>query len=305
MPPARNSGGAFTWGPSYAGGYQNYSFGSDFASGPDVDKADEPPVETEPAVGGNSEPVLIDEENNKGSNRRSRRLNSYDQDVAPDWLGAMRSTRNDEAVKPEDADVEMQAAPTLPSDQPQVAAEVDPSGRIVVLSVDEPDLSHSLAFDLARRAAGKGNTALFLEVFPEQVNARGAEGFSDIVSGAAPFAKVVYRDAGSRAHIIEAGRVGITDEMVESDRFKLALDAMQKTYHTIVVDLGAIDGTLASARMLSFADRVLIAADGPDHNHELESAANLLAHNTGADVEIVIQGGPGSGPRRNGDGHAA
>ncbi|EEE45709.1 exopolysaccharide transport family protein [Roseibium alexandrii] len=302
MPPARDAGGAFTWGPSYAGGYQGYSFGSEFGSGAEPN---EPRAEPDLADDSTVAPVPAPRKASSPESRRSKRKGNYDQDVAPDWLGTMRSTRNDPVEEPEKDDVAIPVAAPLRSSGPQAASDVDPTGRIVVLSVDEPDLSHRLAFDLARRAADKGDTALFLEVFPEQYNGRGAEGFSDIVSGAAPFAKVVYRDAGSKAHIIEAGRVEITDEMVESDRFKLALDAIKKTYHTIVVDLGAIDGTLASARMLSFADRVLIAASGPDHNHELESAANLLAHNTGADVEIVIAGGPGSGPRRNGDGHAA
>ncbi len=302
VPPARDTGGAFTWGPSFAGGYQGYSFSNEIGSGT---QPKEPRVE--PGVGDESSVAPIPAPSNAGRpiRRRSKHRGNYDQDVAPDWLGTMRSNSKDPVEQPEEDDVVIPAAASLPSNEPQAASDVDPTGRIVVLSVDEPDLSHKLAFDLARRAADKGDTALFLEVFPEQFNSRGAEGFSDIVSGAAPFAKVVYRDAGSKAHIIEAGRVEITDEMVESDRFKLALDAIKKTYHTIVVDLGAIDGTLASARMLSFADRVLIAASGPDHNHELESAANLLAHNTGADVEIVIAGGPGSGPRRNGDGHAA
>ncbi|GAA0783073.1 succinoglycan transporter [Roseibium denhamense] len=190
------------------------------------------------------------------------------------------------------------AAPTHEED-------VDAIGRIVVLSVDDETLSHEMAFGLARRAAGQGRSTLIMEVFPEQSNKQAAEGFSDVVAGRAPFAKVVYRDAGSKAHIIEAGRITISDGMVDADRFKKALDAIRSTYETVVVDLGAIDGSLASARMLSFADRVLIAASAPDNSHELESAANLLAHNTGARVEVVIAGGEGPGPRRNDDGHAA
>ncbi|WP_305985138.1 exopolysaccharide transport family protein [Roseibium sp. MMSF_3544] len=183
--------------------------------------------------------------------------------------------------------------------------DIDVKGRIVVLSVDDETLSHDLAFDLVRKAAANGASALVVEVFPDQSDAKAAEGFSDVVSGRMPFAKVVYRDAVSKAHIIEAGRVAITDDMVKSDRFKLALDAIRSTYDSVVVDLGAIDGSLASARMLSFADRVLIAASAPDHSHELQSAANLLAHNTGARVEVVIAGQTSPDPRRNGDGHAA
>jgi uncharacterized protein involved in exopolysaccharide biosynthesis len=237
--------------------------------------------------------------------RRRPAKPSYDHDVAPDWVGDIAGKQGREAEeKP------VMQAPRQPSSadarlQHAHADDIEASGRIVVLSVDDDTLSHDLAFDLVRRAAHAGRSALIMEVFPDQANAKAAEGFADIVAGTAPFAKVVYRDAGSKAHIIEAGRVAITDDMVESDRFKLAMEAIKSTYETVVVDLGAIDGSLASARMLSFADRVLIAASAPDHGHELQSAANLLAHNTGAKVEVVIAGSGGPGPRRNDDGHAA
>ncbi|WP_428687914.1 Wzz/FepE/Etk N-terminal domain-containing protein [Roseibium sp.] len=219
-----------------------------------------------------------------------------DRDVAPDWVGSLRGTTTEEPKPAQAADSSEEVVTTR-------AEDIEAAGRIVVLSVDDEMLSHDLAFDLVRKAAVAGKSALVMEVFPEQADKKAAEGFSDIVAGHAPFAKVVYRDAASKAHIIEAGRFAITDDMVNSDRFKLALEAIKSTYQTVVVDLGAIDGTLASARMLGFADRVLIAASAPDHGHELESAANLLAHNTGAKVEVVIAGG--TGPRRNGDGHAA
>ncbi|MEE4012552.1 exopolysaccharide transport family protein [Roseibium sp. FZY0029] len=237
-----------------------------------------------------------------------------DQEGNPDRVGDMRGANDPDGEAP-GADVTPVAAVAATGtgrrskrEEPLKtthADDVEAAGRVVVLSVDDEALSHELAFDLIRKAAGRGKSSLIMEVFPDQSNPKGAEGFSDIVAGSAPFAKVVYRDAGSKAHIIEAGRVEITDEMVNSERFKLALEAIKSTYETVVVDLGAIDGSLASARMLSFADRVLIAASAPDHSHELQSAANLLAHNTGARVEVVIAGGTGPGPRQNGDGHAA
>jgi len=237
------------------------------------------------------------------SARERRQSPRYDHDVAPDWVGDMHGS--DRSGEPEAAEETVVAPMRDTPLKTTHADDVEATGRIVVLSVDDETLSHDLAFELVRRAARRGKSSLIMEVFPEQANSKAAEGFSDIVAGTAPFAKVVYRDAGSKAHIIEAGRVEITDDLVNSDRFKLALEAIKTTYETVVVDLGAIDGSLASARMLSFADRVLIAASAPDNGHELQSAANLLAHNTGAKVEVVIAGGSGPGPRRNDDGHAA
>lgn len=252
---------------------------------------------------------------------RERSGGRYDKDVSPDWIGSLRNNKEKSAeiaepsrekkaaaekdVKPMPPRVPLAGIPPKKSYKAAFSRDIDVKGRIVVLSVDDETLSHDLAFDLVRKAAKTGRSSLVVEVFPDQSNEHAAEGFSDVVSGRMPFAKVVYRDAVSKAHIIEAGRYEITDDMVNSDRFKLALDAIRSTYDAVVVDLGAIDGSLASARMLSFADRVFIAASAPDHSHELQSAANLLAHNTGADVEVLIAGDTSPDPRRNGDGHAA
>ncbi|TYC63660.1 succinoglycan transporter [Rhodobacterales bacterium] len=285
-------------------------------------------------------PGLEDDRHDSAGERRDAA--SYDRDFAPDWVRGGEDDAEDDLEEfdafeeddralhdayddddaghddlPEDAEAPTEtdgiAAASVrtgsfgkgPGLSVTTADDVAAIGRIVVLSVDDDALSHDLAFDLARKAAKAGKSALMMEVFPELADEMAAEGFSDIVAGKAPFAKVVYRDAASKAHIIEAGRLAITDEMVGSERFKLALDAIKTTYETVVVDLGAIDGSLASARLLSFADRVLIAASSPDSSHELHSAANLLSYNTGAKVDVVIAGAEGPDPRRNDDGHAA
>ncbi|MBN9669892.1 exopolysaccharide transport family protein [Roseibium aggregatum] len=315
------SSASFGWGGGYGESVSNYRMETapenDFPGGlPETPREPESPMAGGPAQTERFAPEdagdTRDGEDMAGRIRAAR----YDRDFAPDWLRGSAGSRMEEPGEEVFEAVPAPAAAAADETQPEdeeagaglQAASADTvaaEGRIVVLSVDDEALSHDLAFDLVRRAARSGKSALILEVFPEQSNPKAAEGFSDIVSGRAPFAKVVYRDAGSKAHIIEAGRVAITDEMVNSDRFKLALDAVKSTYETVVVDLGAIDGTLASARMLSFADRVLIAANSADSSHELHSAANLLSYNTGARVDVVISGGQGPDPRRNGDGHAA
>ncbi len=320
MSAGPEEGDDFGWQRGYSQTVANYQMDSDFRGSQTPDEMmpeEEPEHMDEPER-------FIDEEPDRKRNRRRAKRARYDQDVAPDWVGhlhaphveeerypvrdaALDRTSEAELEQPGEANsaARLGRSPEAVDSSPTYAEEVEPEGRIVVLSVDDEGLSHELAFDLVRKAAKSGNSSLIVEVFPEQANNKAAEGFSDIVAGSAPFAKVVYRDAASKAHIIEAGRAAITDDMVNSERFKLALEAIKSTYDTIVVDLGAIDGSLASARMLSFADRVLIAASAPDHGHELQSAANLLAHNTGAKVEVVIAGGMGPGPRRNDDGHAA
>ncbi|MFN3252051.1 succinoglycan transporter [Roseibium album] len=313
------------WNQGYGLSSANYGFGPNVRSPggtfeapvEDLSKIEE--IRPEPDF--EELPARDDQERQAGIPGRKSTDRGYDQDVAPDWIDSLRGKKNKNDVKPEpEPDIERgekrERKPELSRERlasvsgkksykAAFSRDIDVRGRIVVLSVDDEALSHDLAFDLVRKAAKNGRTSLVVEVFPDQSNDRAAEGFSDVVSGRMPFAKVVYKDAVSKAHIIEAGRYEITDSMVNSDRFKLALDAIRSTYDAVVVDLGAIDGSLASARMLSFADRVFIAASAPDHSHELQSAANLLAHNTGAHVEVLIAGETSPDPRRNGDGHAA
>lgn len=181
--------------------------------------------------------------------------------------------------------------------------QADPEGRIVVLSIDEPERSQKRAFELARRSADLGRKTLLLEVFPDQEAADAAPGFSDLVAGTAQFSKVIYRDAGSSAHIIESGTVRIDDEMAAHSRFESTLDVIEQTYDTVIIDLGAIDGSQASANILRDADAVLLMAADLDHMAELKSAARLLSHNTGARVLIQpeYRGRLRRRPNRRGD----
>ena len=198
-----------------------------------------------------------------------------------------------------------QTRPTTPAGMPDAANPTD--GRTVVLSVDDAGASQALALDLARRASGAGDTVLFLEVFPEVDDPRAAPGFSDLVAGVTAFSKVIYRDPESGVHIIEAGRLPIDDRSARSPRFGKALEAVFRTYDMVVVNLGTIDGSLASARLLGLADKILVTSAGRDYGRELDSAASLLARNTGAPVE-VIQPADSKAPRkrsRRGAGRAA
>ncbi len=163
----------------------------------------------------------------------------------------------------------------------------DLDGVIVVLTVDDAALSHERAFHLARRAANEGKASVLTEVFPEIESLNAAPGFAELVTDQAVFSKVVYQDAASSAHIIESGAGRIEDRDALSDRFDLVLDAIETTYDTVVIDLGVIDGSSASANILKRANRVLMMSAEASFGHELKSAARLLALNSGADVEVI------------------
>ncbi|MEH0072134.1 hypothetical protein V6L77_20625 [Pannonibacter sp. Pt2-lr] len=109
---------------------------------------------------------------------------------------------------------------------------------------------------------------------------------------------MIYRDAGSRAHIIEAGRPALSDDVVD-ERFPLVLDAIDATYDRIIVDLGKFTETAAAAHMLGFADEVVVTVPADIQPRILAERLDLIASQTDADVMVKrIR-------RRNGSGEAA
>ena len=178
------------------------------------------------------------------------------------------------------------------------AAEAAPR-RVAVVALTDAELSHDFAFRLVRDLAGHADErALLVEVFPESEDPGAAPGFADLVFGKASFSSVIYRDAGSRAHIIEAGRPALSDDVVD-ERFPLVLDAIDATYDRIVVDLGKFTETAAAAHMLGFADEVVVTVPADIQPRILAERLDLIASQTDADVRVKrIR-------RRKGSGEAA
>jgi succinoglycan biosynthesis transport protein ExoP len=283
------------WNGRYeAGGSSAYSMTGSFSGfdAPPVSKAEREPAieEHEPALRRSRQSRDAGRTSVRERTGRARQRTDYDRDIAPDWVAD--TDYGDEWV-------------AQSAGMPEAASPME--GRTVVLSVDEAVASQTLALDLARKASAAGDAVLFLEVFPEVDDPRAAPGFSDLVAGVSVFSKVIYRDPESGVHIIEAGRLPIDDRAARSGRFSKALEAVFRTYDTVVVNLGTIDGTLASARLLGSADKILVTSAGGDYGRELNSAANLLARNTGAPVEVVMpaNGKPSGKKSRRGAGRAA
>ncbi|WP_430512669.1 succinoglycan transporter [Pannonibacter phragmitetus] len=181
-------------------------------------------------------------------------------------------------------------ASTPVMDEPDPAAEDEagetPPRRVAVVALTDAGLSHDFAFRLVRDLAGhEDERALLVEVFPESEDPGAAPGFADLVFGKASFSSVIYRDAGSRAHIIEAGRPALSDDVVD-ERFPLVLDAIDATYDRIVVDLGKFTETAAAAHMLGFADEVVVTVPADIQPRVLAERLDLIASQTDADVIV-------------------
>ena len=115
-------------------------------------------------------------------------------------------------------------------------------------------------------------------------------GFAELLEGSASFAGVIYRDAASRAHVIESGRRVIDDDLAQSDRFEMLMDAIDHTYDQVFFDLGLIDDSLISAQILAMADHVVVASGGSPAGPELEEALRMLEQQTGAPVDVETVG---------------
>ncbi|WP_249689487.1 exopolysaccharide transport family protein [Stappia sp. WLB 29] len=158
--------------------------------------------------------------------------------------------------------------------------------RVAVLSVDSDEISQSVTFRLVRTAAEEGVMPLFLEVRPDLADPEAVPGFAELLDGTASFAGVIYRDAASRAHVIEAGRRAIDDELAQNERFEMLMEAIDHTYDQVFFDLGLIDDSLISAQILAMADQVVVASGGAPADPEMEDAMRMLEDQTGAPVIV-------------------
>ena len=69
-------------------------------------------------------------------------------------------------------------------------------------------------------------------------------GFSDLFSGEASFAQVIFRDRRSRVHFIPAGRVPLTEELLDKERLETIVSALALTYDCVILD--ASDAMIAT-----------------------------------------------------------
>ena len=69
-------------------------------------------------------------------------------------------------------------------------------------------------------------------------------GFSDLFSGEASFAQVIFRDRRSRVHFIPAGRVPLGAERLDKERLETIVSALALTYDCVILD--ASDAMIAA-----------------------------------------------------------
>ncbi|WP_186399000.1 exopolysaccharide transport family protein [Stappia sp. P2PMeth1] len=207
-----------------------------------------------------------------------------------DWtpsaaVGASLAVKSQSTAEETPSDI-ARSAPASGLDGPLVAPSRERPRRIAVLSVDSDEISQSVTFRLVRAAAEEGVMPLFLEVRPDLADPQAVPGFAELLDGSASFAGVIYRDAASRAHVIEAGRRAIDDDLAQNERFEMLMEAIDHTYDQVFFDLGLIDDSLISAQILAMADQVVVASGGSPADPEMEDAMRMLEDQTGAPVIV-------------------
>ncbi|NOJ49409.1 GumC family protein [Bradyrhizobium archetypum] len=65
-----------------------------------------------------------------------------------------------------------------------------------------------------------------------------APGLAELMRGEASFAQIITRDRLSRAHLVNAGRLGFDRAQLQSPRLTLAIDALLRVYDHVLLDAG-------------------------------------------------------------------
>ena len=90
---------------------------------------------------------------------------------------------------------------------------------------------------------------------------RAGPGMVDLVRGQASFGQIISRDRTSRAHIIAAGRIDADVRAVlASERLRIALEALSRTYDHVVIDAGAMPESVEAVAGL--ATRAILVIPG-------------------------------------------
>ena len=163
--------------------------------------------------------------------------------------------------------------------------------RVVVVSAASAE-SRPLGVDIGRRLALRGRSVLVVDLSQTQDAARamglpaGTPGLFDLVRGDVNFAEIARRDFATGAEIVACGRT-----LEDEDRASLwserrhAIDFMERSYETLVIDCGRI-GAPSLKAVLDPEAALLLWVDGCSDS-EVEAALDQLKGEGVADMIVV------------------
>jgi len=104
-------------------------------------------------------------------------------------------------------------------------------------------------------------------------------GLGDLLLGEASFVDVIYRDQGSRLHLIAAGWPLVDQASPDiTERVGVIFEALSSTYDAVIFDMGPVEGDLSArawAPLVAACNLSVIVFD-PARPDDLDSARNSL-----------------------------
>ncbi|TBW34632.1 hypothetical protein EYW49_17960 [Siculibacillus lacustris] len=195
-------------------------------------------------------------------------------DAAASFAAALAGTTEDGAAAAEESVLPFLRGASGPDEEPvaepvhrvwaRLAEQVPAPRRIVVVSADAAATAHRAALALLRAGAIAGETVCAVDLAAAEVAAtpfgRGA-GLADLLDGSASYGDVIVRDRVSRGHLIGAGSHRLAAAARRGADLARTLEALERVYDRLILDLGVADTTDAAAALIAGAD-VVILADG-------------------------------------------
>ena len=115
-------------------------------------------------------------------------------------------------------------------------------------------------------------------------------GIADLVRGSASFGQIIARDRHSRAQVIPAGRAGMqAADVIGSERLKIAIDALTRSYDHVIIDASATPHALDD-KIARLAPCAVLVASGLAANNA-DAVRDHLANAGFTDI-AVFTGAP-------------
>ena len=163
----------------------------------------------------------------------------------------------------------------------EVAKLTTNSVKVLIVIYGDAEPAVELARALSRRGRAILTAAHLNDVAYDQLVGAASEierpkGFSDLIAGTANFADVIYRDAGSRLHVLPAG----ADAGAAQYESPLAIDALTLIYDFVIFATSSLERARELAPLF---DTILVRGEGGD----IETARAELLRAGAKNVSIL------------------
>lgn len=154
---------------------------------------------------------------------------------------------------------------------PEIAAEFETTGRVVVVSTTDAALAAGAAGALAEAAGAAVGRVDLVGLGHEH-----AFGVADLLDGRAAFSEVVRRDPATGVWRVGVGRRRLADADLADPALAGLLDAFAVDWGDLVIDAGRLDGGDGMATLMLGADAVVLAETEATDSRVLRAFAALV-----------------------------